>query len=171
MSPEDISKLPAGSDQRLAAVAARISQAASLEDVDRLAPIVRDELGADELVIFTRGYDGSLAATSARPWLPNGGRIELPHFPAFEAALRTGEPEQLLADRGSSTTTGMGELAMLANSGYGSLLVVPVGAHAMMQAFLSDPRPWSRSQTNRALVLAYQLAPVLASLAAHAPAA
>jgi hypothetical protein len=65
----------------------------------------------------------------------------------------------------------MGEVALLSNSGFGSLLVVPVGPHALLQAFQADQRPWSRAQTNRALVLTYQLAPVLATLAAHAPAA
>jgi len=55
--------------------------------------------------------------------------------------------------------------------GFTSLLVVPVGPHALLQAFQSDQRPWSRAQTNRALVLSYQLAPVLTTLAAHAPAA
>jgi len=84
---------------------------------------------------------------------------------------RTAKGEQILADRGSVSTIGMGEVALLANSGFGSLLVVPVGAHAMIQAFARDQRPWSRAETNRALVLAYQLAPVLATLAAHAPAA
>ena len=170
MSAEDITKLPVGSDQRLAAVAARIAHATTMEDVEALCPVIREELGADDLVLFTRGYDGALAALSPRPWLPNGGRLDLTHFPAFEGALRTGEPEQVLVDRGSGTTTGMGEVALLANSGFGSLLVVPVGAHAMIQAFLTDQRPWSRAQTNRALVLAYQLAPLLATLAAHAPA-
>jgi hypothetical protein len=51
------------------------------------------------------------------------------------------------------------------------MLVVPIGPHAMLHAFALDQRPWSRAQTNRALVLAYQLAPVLAALTAHAPAA
>lgn len=171
LSAEDISALPVGSDQRLAAVAARIAHAATMEDVEALCPVIRDELGADDLVLFMRGYDGAFAAVSQRPWLPNAGRLELTHFPDFENALRTGEPEQVLVSRGSGTTTSMGEVAMLSNSGFGSLLVVPVGAHAMFQAFLSDERPWSRAQTNRALVLTYQLAPVLAALSAHAPAA
>jgi hypothetical protein len=171
MSAEDISNLPVGSDQRLAAVAARIARATTVEEVDLLAPVIADEMGADDLVIFNRGFDGSLASTTARPWLPSGGRLDLSHFPAFEGVLRTGDPEQILADRGSGTTIGMGEVALLANSGYGSLLVVPIGQHAMMQAYLQDERPWSRAQTNRAVVLAYQLAPVLATLAAPAPAA
>jgi hypothetical protein len=128
-------------------------------------------MGADELVLFTRGYDGALAATSQRSWLPNGGRLDITHFPSLEGALRTGDPEQFLVDRGSGTTTSMGEVALLSNSGFGSLLVVPVGPHALLQAFQADQRPWSRAQTNRALVLGYQLAPVLATLAAHAPAA
>jgi diguanylate cyclase (GGDEF)-like protein len=171
MSAEDISNLPMGSDQRLAAVAARIAHATTTDDIAALLPVIADELGADELVLFTRGFDGALAASSSRHWLPNGGRLDMVHFPAFEGALRTGEPEQFLVDRGSGTTTSMGEVALLANSGFGSLLAVPVGPHALLQAFQTDQRPWSRAQTNRALVLSYQLAPVLARLAAHAPAA
>jgi hypothetical protein len=127
-------------------------------------------MGADDLVIVTRGEDGVLAALSPRPWLPAGGRLEPSHFPAFEGVLRTGEPEQLLQDRGSGTTTGMGELALLANSGYGSMLLVPVGKSAMLQGLVRDERPWSRAQTNRAIVLAYQLAPVLPTLTAPATA-
>ena len=171
MSVEDISQLPVGSDQRLAAVAAQIAHATSNEDVQKLLPVIAGEMGADELILFTRAYDGTLASTVERPWLPNGGRLDISHFPAFESALRTGEPEQFLLDRGSGTTTSMGEVALLSNSGFGSLLTVPVGPHALLQAFQKDQRPWSRAQTNRALVLSYQLAPVLATLAAHAPAA
>jgi hypothetical protein len=171
MSAEDISTLPVGSDQRLAAVAARIANAATSEDVDALLPVIAEELGADDVVLFLRGYDGALAAGSQRPWLPAGGRLDMTHFPAFEAALRTGEPEQFLVDHGSGTTTSMGELALLSNSGFGSLLVVPVGRHALLHALQTDQRPWSRAQTNRAVVLAYQLGPVLATLPAAAPAA
>jgi hypothetical protein len=171
MSAEDITNLPVGSDQRLAAVSSRIARATTLEDLEALAPVSGDEIGADELVLFVRGYDGSLLALSQRPWLPQSGRLDVGHFPSFAGALRSGDPEQFLADRGSGSTTAMGEVALLANSGFGSLLVVPIGPHALMQAFLIDQRPWSRAQTNRALVLAYQLAPVLATLAAHAPAA
>jgi EAL domain-containing protein (putative c-di-GMP-specific phosphodiesterase class I) len=171
LSAEDISQLPVGSDQRLAAVCARIGHAASIADLDALAPVIADEVGADELVIFVRGDDGALSSLTPRPWLPSGGRLDMAHFPAFEGVLRTGEPEQILEDRGSGTTTGMGELALLANTGYGSMLVVPVGQSALLQAFARDQRPWSRAQTNRALVLAYQLAPVLATVTAPAPTA
>jgi diguanylate cyclase (GGDEF)-like protein len=170
MTTEAISKLPVGSDQRLAAVSSRIARAVSMDDLHELIPVIADELGADELVLFMRGYDGSLEAVNPHVWLPEGGRLNMAHFPGFEGVLRTGDPEQFLSDRGSSTTTSMGEVALLANSGFGSLLAVPVGPHALLQAFHADQRPWSRAQTNRALVLAYQLAPVLATLAAHAPA-
>jgi EAL domain-containing protein (putative c-di-GMP-specific phosphodiesterase class I) len=171
MSAEDISTLPLGSDQRLAAVAARIARAATRDDVELLLPVIADELGADEAVLFVRGYDGTLTSVSQRRWLPAGGRLDVAHFPSFDATLRTGEPEQYLIDHGSGTTTSMGEVALLSNSGFASLLVVPVGPHALLQAFQADQRPWSRAQTNRAVVLAYQLAPVLATLRTHAPAA
>ena len=61
--------------------------------------------------------------------------------------------------------------ALLANSGYRSMLAVPIGGKAMLQAFAETERPWGRAQTSRALVIAYQLAPVLKALTAHAPAA
>jgi diguanylate cyclase (GGDEF)-like protein len=171
LSMEDISKLPIGSDQRLAAVSAQIARAVSMTDLEALTPVISDELGADEMIVLSRSYDGSLSALSQRPWLPSGGRLDLAHFPAFEGALRSGEPDQILVDRGSGTTTGIGELALLSNSGYGSMLVVPIGPHGMLHAFAREQRPWTRAQTNRALVLAYQLAPVLSALTAHAPAA
>jgi diguanylate cyclase (GGDEF)-like protein len=170
-SVEDISQLPVGSDQRLAAVAARISHAATMEDLEALLPVIAEEIGADEIVLLTRGYDGALTAMSPRPWLPNGGRLDMTHFPSFEASLRSGDPEQFLVDRGSGTTTSVGEVALLSNSGFGSMLIVPIGAHALLQAFQSEQRPWGRAQVNRALVLTYQLGPVLATVAAHAPAA
>jgi hypothetical protein len=170
LSAEHISQLPVGSDQRLAAVCARIGRIESIGDLEALTPMIAEEMGADDLVILTRGDDGVLTALSPRSWLPIGGRLEPSHFPAFEGVLRTGEPEQLLEDRGSGTTTGMGELALLSNSGYGSMLVVPVGKSSMLQGLVRDERPWSRAQTNRAMVLAYQLAPLLATLTAPAPA-
>ncbi len=163
MSAADVSTLPTDSDQRLAAVAARITRAVSLDDLSALEPVIRDELAADDLLLFTRSDDGVLNALSTRPWLPGSGRLDLSHFAALEGVMRSGEPEQILAGRGPETTTGMGEVALVAASGFGSLLVVPIGRQGLMQAYLSDERPWSRTQTNRALVLAYQLAPVLAA--------
>jgi diguanylate cyclase (GGDEF)-like protein len=171
LSVEDISKLPIGSDQRLAAVSAQIARAVSVRDLEALTPMIADELGADEMIVLSRSYDGSLSSLSQRPWMPSGGRLDLAHFPAFEGAMRSGEPDQILVDRGSGTTTGIGELALLSNSGYGSMLVVPIGPHGMLHAFAREQRPWTRAQTNRALVLAYQLAPVMTALTAHAPAA
>jgi hypothetical protein len=41
----------------------------------------------------------------------------------------------------------------------------------MLHAFAEVERPWGRAQSNRALVIGHQLAPVLATVTAHAPAA
>jgi diguanylate cyclase (GGDEF)-like protein len=172
LSAEDITQLPMGSDQRLAAVCARIARVTTIGELDSLAPVMAEEVGADELVLMTlRPDENALNATSGRPWLPSGGRIDLGHFPELEGVLRTGEPSQILTERGSGTTTGMGEIAMLANSGFASLLVVPAGPNAVLMAFTKDPRPWGRAPINRALVIGYQLAPVLGAVAQHAPAA
>jgi hypothetical protein len=170
MSVEDISHLPVGSDQRLAAVCNRIARIATTSEVEALGPVIADELGADEIVMLMSTFDG-LTALTRRSWMPRGGRLELSHFPGLEGVMRRGEPEQFLLDRGSGTTTGIGEIALLANSGYRSMLAVPIGPHALMQAFSRSERPWGREATNRAVVIGFQLAPALAALAAHAPAA
>ena len=142
-----------------------------MAELESLRTVIAEELGADELVLFMVGFDGMLATTSERPWVPSGGRLDLAHFPAFEGVLRRGEPEQILLEHGSGATTGMGEIALLANSGYRSMLAVPVGGQALLHVLSEAERPWGRAATNRALVIAYQLKPVIASLTAHAPAA
>src|SRR5438093_265309 len=92
MSVEDIHELPPGSDQRLAAVCGRIARVGTMAELESLRTVIAAELGADEIVLFVLGFDGMLAATSQRSWLPSGGRLDLAHFPAFEGVLRRGEP-------------------------------------------------------------------------------
>ena len=167
---EDIAQLPEGSDQRLAAVCARVARVSSLSEIDPLTGVIADELGADEAVVLLRsGFDGSLAAVTARPWLPSGGRLEMNHFPELKGALGAGESAQFLLEHSSGTTTGLGEIAMLANSGYRSMLAVPVmrngTAAGVILALSGLDRPWGRTQTNRAFVIAYQLGPVLGAFA------
>ena len=167
---EDIAQLPEGSDQRLAAVCARVARVSSLSELEPLTGVIADELAADEVVVLLRSaFDGNLAAVTARPWLPSGGRLELNHFPELNSALKSGESAQFLLEHGSGTNTGLGEIAMLANSGYRSMLAVPVmsgGTPAGVMLALADAdRPWGRTQTNRAFVVAYQLGPVLGALA------
>lgn len=165
---EDLNQLPVGSDQRLAAVCARIARVRTVDELERLRPTIAAEVGADEVLLFTR-LNGAIAATGPCSWLPANGRLDLAHFPELEGVLRTGEPEQILLDRGSGTTTGIGTIALLANSGHRSMLAVPIGGQALLQAYSNTERPWGRAQTNRALVIAYQLSPVLAALTAHEP--
>jgi diguanylate cyclase (GGDEF)-like protein len=169
LGEEDISQLPVGSDQRLAAVCARIAHATTVAELDGMTTVIADEIGADDVVLLTRTA-GALTATSVRAWLPGGGRVELAHYPELEGVLRTGEPAQILLERGSGASTGMGEIALLANSGFASMLAVPAGGAATLIALAKDSRPWGRTATNRALVIGYQLAPVLANVAAHAAA-
>jgi diguanylate cyclase (GGDEF)-like protein len=172
LAVEDLTQLPVGSDQRLAAVCARISRLATLSELERLQPAIAEELGADDVVVLMRSsFDGALSAINTRAWLPSAGRLDLGHFPELEGVLRRGEPEQILLEHGMGPTAGMGTFAMLANSGFRSMLAVPIGGDAMLQAFAEVERPWGRAQTNRALVIAYQLAPVLAAIKSHAPAA
>ena len=173
---EDITQLPEGSDQRLAAVCSRVARVSSLSELEPLTSVIADELGADEVVVMLRsGFDGSLAAVTARPWLPSGGRLDLKHFPDLKAALAGGESAQFLLEHASGASTGLGEIAMLANSGYKSMLAIPVmsngSASGALLALSELDRPWGRSQTNRAFVIAYQLGPVLGSIASRQPAA
>ena len=59
----------------------------------------------------------------------------------------------------------IGELALLGTSGYASMLVVPVVSRGeslgVLQAFSSAERPWGRSETIRARIIACQLGSVV----------
>src|SRR5207248_5934633 len=78
LSVEDIPQLPLGSDQRLAAVCARIAQVTTPAELEPLAPVIACELTAVDVVVLARTPEGdALLSTSPRGYLPGGGRLEL----------------------------------------------------------------------------------------------
>jgi hypothetical protein len=175
MSADDVSNLPMGSDQRLAAVSARLARISNVSELEPLSAMIAEELGADDVVVLLRSsFDGALAAVGARAWLPSGGRLDLAHFPELKAVMNGGDSAQFLQEHSSGTTTGLGEVALLANSGFGSMMAVPVSAQGnctgLLLALAEEERPWGRTQTNRAFVIAYQLGPVLSGLSSQASA-
>ena len=122
------------------------------------AQTVRDLIGIARLLY--RSWDGHGIERDAR----------LPELVAVGKDMRT----SLLMARNARTpkqTRDAWELAENATRRLCAMVDAYTGVTATLQAFQADQRPWSRAQTNRALVLSYQLAPVLATLAAHAPAA
>ena len=68
----------------------------------------------------------------------------------------------------------LGELALMAQVGYATMLVAPVfiGGETvgLMLAFSSRERPWSRVETSRARVIAHQLGTVIGRPARPEPA-
>jgi GAF domain-containing protein len=60
------------------------------------------------------------------------------------------------------------EVALLLQQGYRSLLMVPVVLRGeclgIVEAMAEEQRPWTRTEINRARIIANQLAPVIQSL-------
>jgi GAF domain-containing protein len=79
--------------------------------------------------------------------------------------LNTGEAVQVLA---SDPSADLGEVSILGQLGFGTLLMVPVVCRderlGLLEAYGMIERPWTRTEINRARIIAYQLGAVLDGL-------
>ena len=68
----------------------------------------------------------------------------------------------------SDPSADLGELSLLGQLGFRRLLMVPVVCHderlGLLEAYGKAERPWTRSEINRARIIAYQLGAVLDGL-------
>jgi diguanylate cyclase (GGDEF)-like protein len=150
-------------DHRLAILSERLSAADSVEEVDDLVRGIAREVDADEVTaLLTNGPGELVASVPTRAWLPRRERLNIALYPALTAVLVRHEAHQILLEKGGA---GIGELGLLGASGFRSMLMVPIvgcgRTHGLLAAFSRAERPWSRTETNRARLIAYQLGPAL----------
>jgi diguanylate cyclase (GGDEF)-like protein len=157
----------ATSERRLKHVAWRLANVTSLSDLPEVMPLVTAELAADWVLIsaYDRrvGVVESLAGTSLAP---TGDRYLLADYPETRRVVETLEAHQVLV---SDPDAEPGEVAILREEGWGSLLMVPIVAAGeaigLLEVHSREERPWSRSDLHRAHMIACQLAAVVRSLA------
>jgi diguanylate cyclase (GGDEF)-like protein len=150
-------------DQRLVVLSERLYSADTVEQVRDVVGSIAPEIDADDVcVLLTNGPGELTGSLPERDWLPEPERLNVSLYPTLTAVLVRHEAHQVLLEQEDA---GIGELSLLGASGYHSMLMVPIVArgrtHGALVAFSQAERPWSRTETNRARLIAYQLGPAL----------
>jgi diguanylate cyclase (GGDEF)-like protein len=159
---DDVGSTEAG-DRRLEHICARISGTTTLDDLASVLAIVAMELDADHVGLSRWDAEHRqlhTIATSPGCPDPGDGFYQLADYPTTEHVLLHGEAAQLLAgDRDDA------ESHYLEASGHGSMLMVPISfagvTIALLEVARDVERAYTRSQTNRARIVAHQLGGML----------
>ena len=161
---DDIGSTEAG-DRRLEHICARVSASTTVDDLASVLAIVATELDAEDVCLSrwdrARHQVQTLALSPGCPD-PGGGAYDLVDYPTTARVLLHGEAAQLLKSDQEEVET-----HFLEQSGHGSLLMVPVSfggeTIALLEVMRRVERAFTRSQTNRARIVALQLGGTLAA--------
>jgi diguanylate cyclase (GGDEF)-like protein len=152
-------------DRRLEHLSARLANARSRTDLYAALDLIAGELHADKITLSQWRLDLGLIETLAE----SGEQAEdeffpVDEFPATARVLALQEAVQVmvgdpLADRA--------EVELMFSLGFRSMLMVPVVHRGeclgIVEAMSHEERPWTRTEINRARIVANQLASVIQS--------
>jgi diguanylate cyclase (GGDEF)-like protein len=161
---DDIGSTETG-DRRLEHICARVSECTTLDDMSSVLAIVATELDAEDVCVSrwnrARHQVETLALSPGCPD-PGDGSYDLDDYPTTERVLVHGEAAQLLASDQDEVET-----HFLEQSGHASLLMVPVAfggeTIGLLEVMRRNERSFTRSQTNRARIVALQLGGTIAA--------
>jgi transcriptional regulator with GAF, ATPase, and Fis domain len=161
---DDIGSTEAG-DRRLEHICARISECTTVDELSSVLAIVATELDAEDVCVSrwdrARNRVQTLALSAGCPD-PGEGAYDLVEYPTTARVLLHGEAAQLLLSDQEEVET-----HFLEQSGHGSLLMVPVSfageTIGLLEVMRRVERAFTRSQTNRARIVALQLGGTLAA--------
>jgi diguanylate cyclase (GGDEF)-like protein len=161
---DDIGSTEAG-DRRLEHICARVSECTTVDDMSSVLAIVATELDAEDVCVsrWNRAAHNvdTLALSPGCPD-PGDGSYDLNDYPTTARVLLHGEAAQLLASDQDEVET-----HFLEQSGHGSLLMVPVAfggeTIGLLEVMRRGERAFTRSQTNRARIVALQLGGTIAA--------
>jgi GAF domain-containing protein len=161
-------------ETRLAQTCATLAKAHGLEDLPAVEALLTAELGADDALLlrYVEGDERGLEAVSQRRWLGFGTRLLERHYFTLANVVGSGDSIQIIdGDAGGDG----GELALLKRAEGRAMLLAPVIAGGrplgVLMLLRTTEGRWTRAEVGRARVLAFGLAPLLASQPAAAPAA
>ena len=164
-----IESRPIGSsDRRLVHLSARLAAARSREDLEETLGLIAAEIGATKICLSAWHPEAQVIETLAE----NGGRsgetvFPIADFPLSRVVLEDHEVVQAIVGDPASDPR---EVDLLLSLDERSLLMVPVVMRGesvgIIEAYRSDERPWSRTEINRARVIANQFASVIPALTA-----
>jgi diguanylate cyclase (GGDEF)-like protein len=152
-------------DRRLEHLSARLANARSRSDLNSALDLIAGELHADKVALSQWHPDMAAVETLAESGdQPEEEFFSIDEYPVTARVLERQESAQVMigdprADRP--------EAELMFSLGYRTLLMVPVvhrGASlGLVEAMCHEERPWTRTEMNRARIIANQLASVLQS--------
>jgi diguanylate cyclase (GGDEF)-like protein len=152
-------------DRRLEHLSGRLANARSVADLHSALDLIAGELHADKVALSRwDAYTGAVETLAE-----SGGGSGIEHFAVSDFPVTADVLERQTA---AQVMTGdpradASEVELLLSLGYRSLIMVPVvhrgESLGIVEAMTEEERPWTRTEINRARIIANQLAPVIQS--------
>jgi diguanylate cyclase (GGDEF)-like protein len=160
----DTATISAG-DRRLEHLSARLANARSREDLNSALDLIAGELHADTVALSQWHPDMQVVETLAESGEePEDEYFSLDEYPTTARVLERQESSQVMVGDPHSDQH---EIELMFSLGYRTLLMVPVVQRGeslgIVEAMCHEERPWTRTEMNRARIIANQLASVIQS--------
>jgi diguanylate cyclase (GGDEF)-like protein len=165
-SPGGESPTITAGDRRLEHLSAQLANASSRSGLQSALDLIAGELHADKITLSRwRPEVGAVETLAESGEQDEDELFSVEDYPATGAVLEHQEAVQVLT---ADPLADPAEVRLLLSCDYHSLLMVPVvhGGESigMLEAMAQDERPWTRTEINRARIIANQLASVIQSL-------
>jgi diguanylate cyclase (GGDEF)-like protein len=150
-------------DRRLEHLSARLANARSRADLNSALDLIAGELHADKVSLSQWHPDMGVVETLAESGeQPEEELFSVEEFPTTGRVLERQESAQVLV---SDPRADHPEVELMFSLGYRTLLIAPVIQHGdtlgIVEAMCHEERPWTRTEMNRARIIANQLASVI----------
>jgi diguanylate cyclase (GGDEF)-like protein len=153
-------------DRRLEHLSARLANTRSRSDLNSALDLIAGELHADKVSLSQfHSHMGVVETLAESGEQPDEEFFSVEEFPTTGRVLERQESAQIMlgdprADRQ--------EIELMFSLGYRTLLIVPVVSRGeslgMVEAMCHEERPWTRTEMNRARIVANQLASVIQTI-------
>ena len=149
-------------DRGLETVSARLAGARSKADLRAVLSLIAAELHADQISLSQVHSERGMIETLAEMTDEADTSFELDDYPLTARVLREQVAVQVLVGDPESDPS---EVELMLSMGRRSMLMVPVVAWGesvgLIEAYTGVERPWTRTQINRARIIAHQFASVI----------
>jgi len=164
-SPGGESPTISAGDRRLEHLSGRLANARSKRDLFSALDLIAGELHADKVVLSQwHSAIGAVETLAESGDQTDDGLYSVDDYPGTKVVLERQEAAQVLA---GDPRADRAEVRLLLEQDYHSLLMVPVinrgECLGIVEAMSERERPWTRTEINRARIIANQLASVIQS--------
>ena len=152
-------------DRRLEHLSGRLANARTILDLHSALELIAGELHADKVALSRWMPDLSAVETLAESGEGSGEEVfSVRDFPVTADVLERQTAAQVMVGDPEADSA---ETELLLSMGYRSLIMVPVvhrgESLGIVEAMSEEERPWTRTEINRARIIANQLASVIQS--------